>query len=343
MTRVITLKWREPYDGWIDHDTGLCNRILHWEIAHEIAKLHKPLGFSIELEKRHWPEHRLIYLPETNFFTNTKFKSNNQYDLEFRTVYDFKQNIIREASPITKEMISDIKNHKKIDFSRENYWYSDFGFDTLIKNDRYMFINTQRGLKHIKLVHKKYEEHLKSFAKNCVGIHIRRGNGVNITETDILSLPPNIQSSYREQVKKYTLDIYGFIKDEVYFKIIDEILKITPTQKFFISHDQPYEFMVHYKERYPKNVIFKEDIMPHIKNFFRNISLDTDELNEGKALDNVTDLFTLSFCEFIITSNISTWSHFAMNYNKPITIDAESNLKDILNLYRENSPKPRLL
>ena len=37
------LKWVEPHDGGgyvINKDTGLCNRIYHWELAYEISRLH---------------------------------------------------------------------------------------------------------------------------------------------------------------------------------------------------------------------------------------------------------------------------------------------------------------
>lgn len=335
MSDLITLKWCEPFNGWESNDTGLCNRILHWEIAYDIIEKYKDLNISIELEKRHWPEHRLLYFPDTNFSSNVKFKHNNQYKVEFTTVYDYVKDEVRKASPITKEMVTNYRNTREIDLSSDNFWYSDFGFKTLLKREKFLFDKESRGLKKIELVHKKFEQQLKHFAKDTVGIHIRRGNGVNITEDDILSLPQNIQNRYREDVKNFTLDIYGFIKDDVYFNIIDEILKINPKQKFYISHDQPYDYMVHYKEKYGKNVVFKEDIMPHVKNYFRNIGLDTDELNEGHALDNVVDLFSLTFSKMIIKSNISTWSHFACTYyDSTPYFDANVNINTILKLYK---------
>ncbi len=36
------LKWVEPYHGsgyLINEDTGLCNRIFHWELGYQIAKI----------------------------------------------------------------------------------------------------------------------------------------------------------------------------------------------------------------------------------------------------------------------------------------------------------------
>jgi hypothetical protein len=35
-----TLRWLEPFGGWrgFTTDTGLCNRIFHWEVAYEINK-----------------------------------------------------------------------------------------------------------------------------------------------------------------------------------------------------------------------------------------------------------------------------------------------------------------
>lgn len=335
MSDLKILKWCEPYNGWDTFDTGLCNRILHWEIAYDFSVKYKKQPFCIHLEKRHWPEHRLLYLPETNFIDNVKYKHNDQYKLEFITVYDHVNNTTKQALPITPEMIKAYKENREINLSGSNYWFADFGYMTLLELDKFKFNNNIRGLKRIELVHKKYEQLLKVSSKNIVGIHIRRGNGVNITTEDIDSLPENIRESYKESTKKFKFDTYGFVRDEVYFRIMDELLLINPHQKFYISHDQPTEFMVHYKERYGDNVIFKEDVMLHVTNFFRNIGMDIEVLNEGYALDNVTDLFSLAFGKMVITSNISTWSHFAKSYIDVPSIDAEADIKVIKTLYRE--------
>lgn len=47
-----TLRWLEPYGGWSENDTGLCNRIFHWEIAHEICKQNN-YDFKIILQHLH--------------------------------------------------------------------------------------------------------------------------------------------------------------------------------------------------------------------------------------------------------------------------------------------------
>ena len=51
--------------------------------------------------------------------------------------------------------------------------------------------------------------------------------------------------------------LYGFIQDKYYFNIMDEILKVNPNQKFFISHDLNYELISYYKDRYGEKVMFK--------------------------------------------------------------------------------------
>jgi hypothetical protein len=54
-------------------------------------------------------------------------------------------------------------------------------------------------------------------------------------------------------------------------------------------------------------------------------------MERGSVIDNVVDLFSLSFCKFLIRSNRSTWSEFAMYYrNQPwsfITDDWDTKIK----------------
>ena len=46
--------------------------------------------------------------------------------------------------------------------------------------------------------------------------------------------------------------------------------------------------------------------------------LNLDEVEKFGTLQNVVDLFSLSFCKFLIVSNVSTWSEFARRYrNQP--------------------------
>ncbi len=61
-----TLRWVEPFGGWEadTEDTGLCNRIFHWEVAYEINK-NNNFDYHIILEEKYWPEFKLIDLPQS--------------------------------------------------------------------------------------------------------------------------------------------------------------------------------------------------------------------------------------------------------------------------------------
>ena len=63
-----TLRWVEPFGGWSKdtEDTGLCNRIFHWEVAYDISK-NNNFDYQIILEEKYWPEFKLIDLPKTKF------------------------------------------------------------------------------------------------------------------------------------------------------------------------------------------------------------------------------------------------------------------------------------
>jgi len=66
------LKWKDPWQRDyteinVLYDTGLCNRIFHWEIANHInSKFHND-EFTISVEESQWPElDELITLPNTS-------------------------------------------------------------------------------------------------------------------------------------------------------------------------------------------------------------------------------------------------------------------------------------
>ena len=74
-----TLRWVEPYGGWHENDTGLCNRIFHWEVAFELSR-HNNYEYQILLQRKYWPELSLIELPQTKVYTSTEGDS---YNIDF--------------------------------------------------------------------------------------------------------------------------------------------------------------------------------------------------------------------------------------------------------------------
>ena len=88
-----TLRWVEPFGGWEadTEDTGLCNRIFHWEVAYEINKNKKesqkkkePKVFEqIPQEKNEEIEHEIFDDNEENEkekIPKKKFNKQNKKD-----------------------------------------------------------------------------------------------------------------------------------------------------------------------------------------------------------------------------------------------------------------------
>lgn len=289
-----SLIWLEPNGGWTSNkdedgieynDTGLCNRVLHWEVAY---KINEKAGFNYDIvvEKEFWPEYDFITLPST--------------------VASYQKNILAESIPLSFEKATSILKFDQFNLDLTKDYRSDFGYKTLASfyDELYFF----HPLAYIKLKSEFIESYIKSITKDVVGIHIRRNSGVSYKEEDLAS---EIKEQYvRFRSNSAQVKGLSYIKDEVYFNVIDSILKINSSQKFYLSCDLPYELFSYYKDRYGANIITKEDIMPEI--------LKVEK--ESKTLDNLVDLFALSHCKFLIKSNNSSWSDFAQFYkNQPAT------------------------
>jgi len=317
-----TLRWLEPYGGWSENDTGLCNRIFHWEIAHEICKQNN-YDFKIILQHLHWPELDLLYLPNTATFKFLEYEYGLYHEfkfqnLRFKTVFDLQNDDVRLASKIDRDMLDNMFKNNCFDLTQDNHWYSDFGYEEL---QNYTRKNVKwRPLTSITLRHHFIEDFLRRNTKDVIGIHIRRNCGVSIKEEDVLSLPEHIRKDFEElhAIKGAVNRGYKFFKDELYFKIIDRILEINPEQKFYISCDLPYEMFSYYKDKYQDKIITKEDFIPVVQDYLLSAGVDIRKLVRGQVISNIVDLFSLSFCKFLVRSHRSTWSEFAVYYrNQP--------------------------
>jgi hypothetical protein len=53
----------------------------------------------------------------------------------------------------------------------------------------------------------------------------------------------------------------------------------------------------------------------------------------GNVVENIVDLFSLSYCSFLIKSNKSTWSEFAEDYRHQPALDATNSIDKIIEKY----------
>jgi hypothetical protein len=351
MEYLKTLRWFEPFGGWNVHDTGFCNRILHWEIAYEINK-HNNFQYKILLPKTDWPELEFISLPYTTAFAYYGFyergvpNSKKAIDLRFKTVFDVHADNVRLASRINTDFITEMFKTKNFDLnhhnrrfnlnntiSNETHFYSNFGYNDL--QGLYNYEIKDRPLSNIILNHGYVSDFIDRKTKDVVGIHLRRGYGIPYTDEDIQSLPESIRQEYIRVRRKFVSpsgnNSYKFIRDDVYFNIIDKIIELKPKQKIYISSDLPLNLIDYYVDRYPNNVMTRNAYISVINDYLYGIGIDVGDFKYRYIIENIIDLFVLSSCGFIITCAPSTWSEFAKNYknavSSDITEDWESEIK----------------
>lgn len=354
-----TLRLLDPYIHWGNHeesyyksellkknrlidndvpDTGLCNRLLHWECAYYILNQETHSDFKILLQKKIWPELEIISLPKSYIIdynkTEYQWQSYYKYDvLHFKTVYDIENESVRLASPLKTEKFK--KVIKEVDTLKEDaHWYSDFGFMTL---DDFSGIK-KRFLSNIKLKHTEINDYITEKYKDYVGIHLRRGNGVNYTESDIKTLPLELQDKYREYREKFATkkdSAYHFTPDSFYFTIIEYFLKKNPIQKFYISHDLNDLFIQQYYKKFGHHVIESMHNNRYFyEHYYANAGVNVTHLKHySNGIDNVIDLFTLSNCSMVIGSSHSTWSEFSRDYKKKIYNDTNDSIDRIIYNY----------
>jgi len=281
-----SLIWLEPNDGWvagIEHnDTGLCNRVLHWEIAYEINRK-LDFQYSILVEKEYWPELDYVDLPNTIALPQSELP--------------------QDSIPLSFEKVASILKNDSKAFAEDVNLHSSFGYKIL--GSFYGDTNFFHPLSLIKVKDLSIEAYIKESVKGLVGVHIRRNSGVTFKEGDLDTLPFEIKEQYlrlRKNNPPTRGDYIRYIKDDLYFRVIDNILQVNPAQKFYISCDLPYHLYSYYKSRYGDTVITKEDLLVNVE-------------KDSVTLSNIIDLFALSFCKFIIKSNKSSWSDFAQFYN----------------------------
>jgi len=317
-----TLRWTEPYNGWVNGDTGLCNRILHWEIAYEINK-NSNFQYKIVLENLQWPELSLIHLPDTATHINSEYEHGVRYEkeyqrLRFLTVFDIENQNVKLSSKITKQIVENMFQSDNFYLSGSDHFYSDFGYNEI--NKLYVKPVEKRPLSFIKLRHTFIEDFLRKNTFDVVGIHIRRNAGVHYTEEDLKTLSPDIKEKYVKYHQETTVKnrIIEYVQDSKYFNIMDNMLKINPEQKFYISTDLPLTMLSNFKKIYGDKIITRNELFGPVRDHLLNGGVDINKLKRGDVIENIIDLFALSFCKFLIKTNNSTWSEFAQEYrNQP--------------------------
>tara|TARA_Y100000389_G_scaffold110392_1_gene107503 strand:- start:419 stop:1510 length:1092 start_codon:yes stop_codon:yes gene_type:complete len=336
----------------VPNDTGLCNRLLVWELVKIVNHIHDN-NFEVVVDINQNPE------------------STNCINLQNTTVLDIRKIKFNNYTAITDDMIQDIIDGKLTLDTSKNY-YTDFSKRQIC--DFFSGKYPTRFITGLKFIHDDINDQIQNAVGGVIGIHVRRGRGVKIhndtssiqmnvnLELDSSSLLPryvfddNIKNTKMRVANSIDLDLFegwnhrliaeyvgmklndmpawehyqfDFINDEVYFEKIDTILDKNPKQKFYISHDLEYSFFRRWLRRYPKNLIFKEDFYKLVSSWEIPLELNTK---------NFIDLYALCNTKHIFTVPQSTWSELACDFNNKVGIDITSiSNKDLLNkVYQKN-------
>jgi hypothetical protein len=325
-----TLRWWEPFGGWGNHylyynkntkssqirDTGLCNRILHWEVAYHLSKKTN-FEYKIILRDYHWPESVLLDIPNTIIDDSLIDGGFNHKisEMYFKHIVSDNNSKVISSKYIDRKFLSGLMTDINLIYDY-NHLYSNFGF--LYIDDIIDMNPSDRPLIDIKIKYDYIDSYIKDFTKDLVGIHIRRNNGVFKSLIDVESIPVEIRSDFIEHTKHNIIGAkYHFIRDNTYFYIIDEILKLNPNERFYISHDLPVELMEYYKTKYGDRVVDRFSIINHISDYLVNeTDIDICWLERyGSVISNIIDLFGLSYTKFKILHPTSTWSFVSSVYN----------------------------
>jgi len=305
------LRWPDPQNRHMDEihrsrDTGLCNRLFHWEVAQEINK-HNNFKFDIILGESYWPELKeLIHLPNTKVISELEKDS---YSKKYKSLIGdsnpLKMDKMQEMFLTQNFFLEDMDYHSDFEFRTISDLYSldEVGEDTTLSN---------RPIKNIFLKNKELENMIKDITSDMIGIHVRRGRGIKYNDVLLGTLPKDIQQKYLQfrglegdAMKKFYL--YDFVTDTEYFRVIDDIIKNYPNKKIYISHDLPDELFEYFFEKYPNKILTKKYFYEYIEGKFTT---------SNHHVLNVIDLFCLSHTFLLYKHPTSTWSEFSDAYTE---------------------------
>ena len=298
-----------------------------------------------------WPELQILDLPNTvgidysleNSHWYTTYEDSLLY---VKTIFDHEKDEVYLSKKLTFDKIVSMYKNNKFDFVKDNHWYTELGYHTLesiyyhlYENDWESNIREERPLRKITLRDKKMHRKMELRFANMIGIHIRRGNGVTVTEDNVKSLPSEYEDRYKvykDEYIKVVSDIYPFQEDYHYFEFIDFVLKINPNQKFYISHDLPDELIQYYYDKYGDSIVTKKDYRnEYIKYYSSKIENLEHLIKYGNVIDNIMDLFSISNCKYLVESPGSSWSYFAKTYRNLPSVRAYE-IPDLIENHNES-------
>lgn len=277
---------RDPWNDVKNHDSGWGNRLVSWEAA---SIVNRAMGntHTIKVLPSEFPELFVVHLPNTEYITSD--------DDTFLSI---------DESEVSKWV-----KQRKINLSKDFSYTTNYNFKTCTEIIKHFHNEKTDLVSKIRLKDENLSNKLQSYMKNRVGIHIRRGNGVYIDNDDKFTIPRGYMKYYNlctECDKKYT-----FIRDEIYYDLLDKFIKKDRNVDFFIGIDVNEKAIDYFKEKYPGRIITCNDIIKFNKEIIKESKILTPRLQLVDIGKILIDFFSLAFCKQIIPSPSSSWSYMA--------------------------------
>lgn len=317
----------EPWGGGhTPFDTGFGNRLLHWDACYMLYMVSGGEHF-LDIEQRYWLEFKYFDLPGTRTFDMRHSNEDihawmNSYD------FDYKNDSITKLPCIGDEQVEEFLKTGKLDLPEPRYYFK-FNWDYVGKIlEKAVELDIPSGLKRMKPKFTTMHRNIQRMGNNCIGIHIRRGNGVYKSNTDYAELPQSVREN--KYYFQFGDTIYKYWKNNVYKSLMKEILDIDKVKKFYISCDlldEEYEYL---KKELPGTIYTRKDIIDNLpKNITKGINFKDVEDKERVALESVVDMLCLSQCNYIVGAPHSTWTD-AVRRMKPVPFSTISEPRDLI-------------
>ena len=302
------IRVKEPWGGGhTPYDTGFGNRLLHWDACYVLESVSSTDHF-LQLEHKYWHETEYLEFPGDKLY---KLEGMEDEITDWLAHYDFDY----DTKTITKipsidnaeiENFLDTVKLKDYDLPESKYVVDfDWGYiEKILKKADKRKIPT--GLNRVKIKDHQLRSAIRQIATGCVGLHIRRGNGVYKTNKNYKELPESV----RENIQYTQVDdtIYKYWEDSKYAALIKEILEQTPNQKFYISCDLLEKEYIHLKTKFNARIFTRRDVIDSLPSYLtRNVNFEDVNCSKRIALESVIDMMCLAGSNFIVGAPHSTW------------------------------------
>lgn len=309
--------------------TGFGDKLIYWSIGYYLSTI---TDFELLIPSRIWPEFLFLDLPNTKVSKISLIKIPNNY--KKITVVD----ALKCIKNRTNQIKFDQNKNYYFDFSMREISSSHFAYHKL----DYLF----EGFKKIKFKNHLANQYIEKNFSNMVSIHLRRGLFCDLSKS-VEYIKELINTIGEDKVLKYygSLEFlspqnlkysrFTILPDSFYFYLIDRLLEKNPEQKIYVSTDVPNYLMSHYFERYPNNIVTKDQYLNEFKVFFEDILKKNETSNyyysPYQTISDLLDFFVLSNSKMMISSGESQWSFLTKIYKKKVIINAHSTYRKYLN------------